>query len=340
MINRRAFVYSVGPTGDTMKRPDIFDFDDHREFLTRWFAWRRADREARGLSTYTHRMFAAEAGISNVGILLSVIKGDRHLTKELQQCFRKAMDLNDAEAEHLGRLAERAELNRKRAKAKTKAESSQKALLIDPSKRARRHAEISISAWRESEEQLNRLNAAIASQKRMHRKAVIPAERYGILSSWSTAAILELARCAAFRWDAAWIAQTLGGGLGVEEVAEALETLEAIGLLRRDSEADDVPLVTPDEVPAQYVRRFYEGLYHRSGEALRMQFETPGFADWTRMGALTIAVPAAAVPALRELVLNTRRQLFAALEGLEGPPEVLYQVWLHVFPVTEVLPSG
>jgi len=71
----------------TRKRPNVFDYDDYRAFLTDWFA-------VKPLAP-SKKTFAERAGCSSATISL-VLKGERNLSYEFSLRFRETLDRTEA----------------------------------------------------------------------------------------------------------------------------------------------------------------------------------------------------------------------------------------------------
>lgn len=74
------------------ERPDLFQYLDHRLFLSDWFHWKKATN-----ARFSYRLFASQAGQRSPSLLLSVIQGKRNLTDATAQSFSKAMRLTAEE---------------------------------------------------------------------------------------------------------------------------------------------------------------------------------------------------------------------------------------------------
>lgn len=321
-----------------MTRPDIFDYHDYRPFLTAWLEHKKAEREAQGLPTYSHRMFAAAAGLSNVGTLASVISGARHLTPALLQAFRTPLELDPQESRFLELLAERDERVRELDRAKAAAQAVQEEGPAGEKASRRRKAlvqeriEALELARREAED-------ALVGARRMRRAQLTDAARLKATASWSATTLIELSRCAGFRLDPRWISEAMRGAIPPEGVAPVLALLEEAGLLRRAPDGslirDDQPLVAPDGI-GDAIWKFYEEAAARSLSTIQEARGDGDFARRARLGALTIAIPSEALPRLRDRITELRKDLFQFMEGLQGTPDSVYMAYLHIFPVTEI----
>lgn len=321
-----------------MTRPDLFDYDDPRRFLADWFDFKKREREQQGLPTYSHRMFAAAAGLANVGTLVSVINGDRNLTDTLLSAFRGPLELDEQEARFLELLARRDELRRDLDKAR--ANAAVRAAAPGDAPRPRRRAAVVDEQVTKAELAVNAADADVVGARRMHRAQLLVGARLGLVSVWYNGAILELARCKGFRFDPEWISLAFRGAVTPEQAAASLKSLAESGELRQGEDGaplfGDHPFVTPDGGSTVRLWDMYRGMFERSYAALLTAEHSQEFGDRCRLGGLTIAVPSTALPRLREHALEARKQLFQAMEGLQGEADTVYMALVHVFPVTEV----
>lgn len=322
-----------------MSRPDLFDYDDYRQYLAAWLEFKKQEREAAGLPTYSHRMFAAAAGLSNVGTLVGVISGARNLTPALQQAFRAPLELNDEEARFLDLLATRDERKRDRDRLKREPEDSS----MEPAagdRAARRRQSLAAEQLAKAEAELREAEDAVVGARRMHRVQQLDALKVQVIGSWTASAILELSRCRGFTFDPAWIVAALRGAVTPTEVRDALTLLEEAGTLMRGPDGapvrSDEPLFVPDGSGSAALWRLYIAMAGRSAEFLHQSSLSPAAASQARVSGLTIALPSSAVPRVRERVAELRKELFQYMEGLQGEPDAVYFAYLHVFPLSEV----
>lgn len=323
--------------GENVTKPDLFDYDDHRRYLADWFDFKKREREQQGLPTYSHRMFAAAAGLANVGTLVSVINGDRNLTDTLLSAFRVPLELDAQEAGFLELLARRHELRRELDKARANAVA--KAAGPGDAPRPRRRAAVVDEQVKKAELALSAAEADVVGARRMRRAQLLEGARLGLVSVWYNGAILELARCKGFRFDPVWISQAFRGAVTPEQAAASLKGLAERGDLRQGEDGaplfGDHPYITPDGVTNVRLWDVYRGMFERSYDALLISEHSREFGERCRLGGLTIAVPSSEIPRLREHALEARKQLFQAMEGLHGEADTVYMALVHVFPVTE-----
>ncbi|MCB9496102.1 MAG: TIGR02147 family protein [Fibrobacteria bacterium] len=73
---------------DALPPPVVFAFLDHREFLRRWYEWKKSS--SRGFS---YRSFARKAGFSSMSFLRDVIEGRRNISDDSVEKFLSAIGL-------------------------------------------------------------------------------------------------------------------------------------------------------------------------------------------------------------------------------------------------------
>lgn len=332
-----------------MAMPDIFDFENYRDYLDAWFTARRAASR-----NYTHRRFAEEAGQTNVGILALLLGGKRHLTPNLVQAIRKPLGLDEARTEFLALLCQKEDAEQALAAARLRLERASARVEARPTPAARpsfeerrrartteNAASSALAAVSEAEEALRVVRQELAARRALQRAELMAAQRMRVLSRWSTAALSQLAQCSSFQADPRWAERAFGGRASAEALAEGLALLAELGALPpedRQPGADGeqvAPWITPDAVQIQDVRAYYEGVFEQAALAMRAQLDAgqPGRA---LLGGLTVAIPSAHTPQFQALIQDVQRQIFAFLESLEGPRDAVYQLYLHLFPLTEL----
>ncbi|MBK8801094.1 MAG: TIGR02147 family protein [Fibrobacteres bacterium] len=101
--------------------PVVFSFLDHREFLRRWYEWKKLS--SRGFS---YRSFAKKAGFSSMSFLRDVIEGRRNISEDSVEKFLGAIGLVEDAAVYFRELVK---YNRETDDTK-KAQSFRKLLLL------------------------------------------------------------------------------------------------------------------------------------------------------------------------------------------------------------------
>lgn len=250
---------------------------------------------------FSHRLFARLAGVKSPSLLLLVMQGKRNLTDTTLPGVCRAMGMDAEEEEFFTALVD---LD----------------AAIAPDERSR-------------------VFLRISAMRRFQAARRIEGEAFRYLSVWYLPAIRELAGCAGFRADPAWIAATLRPRVTVAEATEALDTLRALGMLRPgpDGElhAGDVTLATPHEVAGLAVHNFHKGMLARAVEAI------DAFRPTERhLGAVTVAVPESLVPRLKKEIAAFQEHLLDVCDGAGAPGERVMQINLQMFPLSAPIVRG
>jgi len=80
-------------------RPDVYRYQNYREFLKDWFNWKKKTQ-----ASYSGAMFARKVGLSSHTFLGMVIRGDRNLSYNTLVSFTKALDLKGGERTYFEKL--------------------------------------------------------------------------------------------------------------------------------------------------------------------------------------------------------------------------------------------
>ena len=244
---------------------------------------------------FSHRVFSRLAGVRSPSLLLLVTKGDRNITANTLPGFIKALSLDEEEASFFRLLVE-----------------------LDAADVA---------------EERTAIFQRIAATQRFRAAHPIEGESFRYLSRWYIPAVRELALCAGFQADAEWIAGIVRPAITREEAQEALDTLQALGMLAVADDGAvtvaDATLATPHEVVGTAVHNYHQGMLARSSDAIT------AFRPFERhLGAVTVAVPAARVPALKAAVTEFQERFLDLCDGMEEDSTCVYQMNLQLFPLS------
>ncbi len=244
---------------------------------------------------YSHRAFARKAGQSSPSLLLSVLQGKRNLTPVTSEAFLKVLGLDAEASEFFSALV-----------ALDQAETPQ----------------VRSSAW-------DRVRAT----KRFREGRQLDGDAVQYLSRWYIPAIREFAACTGFRADAGWLAAKMRPRVTVEQAQEALDVLFSLGMLIRNEDRVEVAegsLVTPHEVAGMAALNYHVGMLDRAREAL---LKTP--PKDRHFCAVTVSIPAALMPDLKRELDLMQERLLERCDGAGGPRQLVYQINLNIFPLTE-----
>ena len=244
---------------------------------------------------YSHRAFVRRTGQKSPSLLSDMIAGRRNLTDELIPAFAKALGLHAAERRFLQLLVQ-----------------------LDRADTA---------------DERNEVFQQIAATRRWRDARELEGEAFRYASTWYFPAVRELARRPDFRADPTWIAGTLVPSITVAQARDALGTLLELGLLVQDelgTRQADSSVVSPREVAGLAVHNYHRGMLELAGEGIgRFKARERHFIG------VTVCVPEALVPELKERLGEVAADLLERCDGADGDPERVYQLGLHLFPLSE-----
>jgi uncharacterized protein (TIGR02147 family) len=243
---------------------------------------------------FSHRAFSKRAGLSSSNYLSLIMKGQRDLSSEMAPRFAKACGLSKREADFFCDLVAYGQ-------AKTTDEKQR---------------------WHERLARFRKFRDA-------HR---LVGEQTAYHANWFMPAVRELAGLAAFQEAPAWIAKTLEPPISERQAAEALSTLERLGLLLRD-EAGKLqqaqPLVTTGPGPLGHqIFVYHHGMLDLAKRALD---HLP--REQRDISSLTLCVAESTLPILKERIREFRRELLQLAE-LDQTPERVVQLNFQMFPLS------
>lgn len=170
------------------------------------------------------------------------------------------------------------------------------------------------------------------------RRREIGAEGVQYLSSWLYPVIRDLIASNDFREDPYWISRRLRGRVAAEEARNAIAFLLQHGYVRRNDagrlEAADDVVISTDEVRSLAVRSYHRAMLGEAIEAL-----SSVAVEEREYGALTVAIPRAALPELKSRIKAFRKELHtwimaqAATNGVQPDNEII-QLNIQMFPHT------
>jgi len=142
-------------------------------------------------------------------------------------------------------------------------------------------------------------------------------EMFHVVSDWVCFAILNLADTKAFRLDSSWIAKRLA--VSQAEAQVALDRLERVGLMERDSANGGQLRVTPDYVispsgiPSEAIRNYHRQILKKASEALDLQAVTE--REFTGSG---FATDASKLPELKKAISRFQEEIVTRFSSQEG----------------------
>ncbi|MFT4979932.1 MAG: hypothetical protein ACI8S6_005844 [Myxococcota bacterium] len=160
---------------------------------------------------------------------------------------------------------------------------------------------------------------------------------YELFARWYNAAIAELARCVGWRAEPEWIAQTLIPSITAEAAAEALTTLETLGILVRDGQgalvASTEHWVTDHEVTLSAMSL---GLYKQHTWMLSRAEKALEEFDWAErhFSVSIMAISEGNEAALRKLITRFQEEAMQLSLATDQPNARVVSLSVQQFPLT------
>ena len=242
---------------------------------------------------YSHRLFARKARQRSPSTLIQIIDGSRNLSELARAGFIEAMELDDEQARFFTRL-----------------------IAVDQGATPRIRNEA--------------LEAVLATQ-RFRDARPLEGDLVEVLAKWHYAAVYELVACTDFREDPEWISQTLHPNITTNEAQEALELLERVGMLKRDTQGTLNP-----QAPRLEALSGIQGLVMSRYQAAMLKLAHDSVYDVKEDDRLimgfTTAVDAAKMPELKQRIEQFVGELFGHCSTEDADKVVQFS--LGLFPLS------
>ncbi|MGZ6398652.1 MAG: TIGR02147 family protein [Bdellovibrio sp.] len=151
------------------------------------------------------------------------------------------------------------------------------------------------------------------------------------LTKWYMVPIREMVNWRQFKEDPEWIAKHLCPPISSEEAKEALETLFAINLLKRDTHGNIIQaeshLSTGDEVTGAYAAQFHREMMIKAAESIDLISR-----DKREISAITLGITEKNIKIVKDMVQQFRKDLLE-VAGQEQGSTRIYQLNLQFFPL-------
>ena len=245
---------------------------------------------------FSFRKFSRKAGYQSPNFLKLVVEGQRNISEESIGRFAKAFDLNASEERDFGHLV-------RFNQSKTDVERNK--------------------------------NYRMLKRNRPGPGAELQADQYDIYSKWYTLPIRELSTIPGFQEDPNWIADQFIDPITPHEAKRALELLQKVGLLVRNTsgilKAATAKLRTSKQVPLA-VRNFHRAMLDHAKRSL------DGLSTDTRhVSSLTQALTRQQYEEVCERIDTFREELLQIMEDVpkESDDASVYFVGFEVVPLTQ-----
>lgn len=161
-------------------------------------------------------------------------------------------------------------------------------------------------------------------------------KQYSFLAVWYYPILYTLLQNNPDDFAPEYLAARLGRGVTSAQVEEGLRDLESLGLLEKTERgwsATSRALGTPDDVRDIAVSKYHRNSLELATGALSLPLDAREF------NGLTVAVPVALLPKVKEKLRALRSELNELLSNETTPADV-YQINFQLFPVTAGVEKG
>lgn len=179
----------------------------------------------------------------------------------------------------------------------------------------------------------DKLFAALLNYKGRATPAQLDDKQIRYFSEWYNPVLREMTMLESFQADPEWIRERLRFPLHMGEIKGALEVLESLGFVERDKRSgryrrSKEKLHTAPEVDGLAMVRYHQKMIEIARESITRVKESE-----REVSALTVAIPASAVPDIKAKI----SALMDAVEALESgdPGAEIYQLNVQLFPFTK-----
>jgi uncharacterized protein (TIGR02147 family) len=249
---------------------------------------------------FSYRIWADRAGFKAKDFILRVIRGGSRLSAESISSLASAMYLSSAETLYFTEMVWYAQ-------AKT----------FDD--RERRYARL----------YSQRVRYISKSDTR-----VMPHDHFEFYSEWYHTAIRSLISSYGFKDDYEWLAENVFPAISFAKARKSVALLEKLGLIKKDKSGiyrvTDADLTTGDEVKKGALLKFY----HTGMELMKRALEKLPM-DKRNVSGITAGVSEATYLKMIEKIKKFRQEI-AQLVKEDHAPDRVYQVNVHVFPMSNV----
>lgn len=275
---------------DKGKQINIFEYSDYRQYLSDYYNQKKLNN-----SSYSHRVFANQAGLSSPSHLLMIIKGERNLSMKTIPKFSDGLKLTLKEKRFFELLVLFSQTEDLQMKAKYFGE-------------------------------IISIKANLAGLHKLEK------EKFDFLSKWYAVAIYVLIDLKNFKPDPAWISKRLGGKVTISQVKETLENLLKLNMIETDTSRGlkqvSGAVTVADDTKSMAVFEYHNSMIRLASEALRKNTN-----EEREMNGATISIPKDKLPELKEKIRAFRKEINQLASSFENPDEV-YQLNVQLFPLT------
>ncbi len=252
-------------------------------------------RRKRESSVFSYRYFARRCGLRSPNHLKRVIDGERNLSEETAIKYAEAIGLEGDAGLYFCELVR-----------------------LDQAKSGKERS----AAYRR------------LTQYRGYRKAQsLDASHDRYHSEWYVSAIREMLTLTEFREDPRWIAAQLIPPISAKQAADALKTLDELGMTQRSEsgalERSDPIVSTGPETSGLHIVHYHAAMMDKAIQSIDTVPRTR-----RDISGVTVCVPANMSPTLKERIREFRKELLA-MEASPGQGDEVVQLAIQMFPLTK-----
>lgn len=272
----------------------VFDFTDYRLFLTHAF-----DAKKSRNPSYTESAFCRRAGLglNSRGYFKLIVQGKRNLTPNTIRGFADALGLSPRETLYFENL-----------------------VYYNQAKKPK-----------DREYYFGRLSASAEGNE--SEAFLLLKSQHTYYSHWYMVAVRQAVGLTDFREDPTWISRKLRNKVTPDEVIEALNHLERIGLLKRDENNQLIQSQPNVRYPGgtfSYTHRKFQGeMLDRAKESL---FEDD--YEERYISSATITCDRAQMEELKALINRFRDDAAVSVAGKSKEPNTIFQLGIELFQLT------
>lgn len=243
---------------------------------------------------FSFRFFSRLAGFKSSGTILKVMNGQTNLSVEAIQNLVVALKFNREESEFFENL-------------------------------------VRFNQAKTSQERELYAKNLLKSQTYRKLKPLSPAN-FKYFSQWFYAAIRELVELPGFKEDPEWIAEKFMGQISVMDAKAALQELQNLGMISRDSNGRlkivDQHVTSGDEVSFAGVAGCHRQFLNLASESIDLISR-----EKRDISAMTLGVSAEMAAKVKIMIQDFRKQLVETI-GSDKDSEMVYQLNMQFFPLT------
>jgi uncharacterized protein (TIGR02147 family) len=213
---------------ETLNEPDILLYTNYRVYLKDFYAYHKSKRPS-----FSHRFFAAKAGLASPNYLKLVMDGTRNLSAKSMPRFITGLGLSGRRAEFFENLVR---FNQA-----------------------------------ESLEDRNHFYAKLSKARSRAGLTSLDEGQFELFTNWRHLVLREMVGLKGFRRHPHWISQRTRGTITPKEAEESLAHLEKLGLVRKLANGYrqvDVNISTQDEVRSLLVKNYHRQMLNLAAEAM------------------------------------------------------------------------